>query len=652
MTNQSVDTHIVEVTVYTDRARVTRAGAFAANKGRQQVALEDLPDGLTDSSVSVDLSGARLLSVQVDRVFGRQTSDTNAQTLLDKQEEMQKQLQAIDDVLQTLHNEESFLRSIEVEPQENDEGIEQPIPLEPQSWKVTLDFVSESLVAVRERISKQNRLRTEHIRQMQALNVEIEKVHSYESEARKRVLIEMTSEAGGNVDVKVTYAINGPHWRPSYDVRVDASGKVEIATYAVVAQRTGEDWRNIALGFSTSSPQVGAELPELLVWRLGDQSQYQAMAATTEVGAAGAGFAEGLPEPKKKAKAASGKRGRKDRRPKPPAAPMASRSIAREEMAKSAPMDMSMDADMEAEMAPMMDAPAEPMPMGGEAGGLMVDDYFAEDRRADTGVAQEKLRAQEAQPAPVIQKISDQVWSLPPGARLSFHNVAGGFNWSHVNLYVPSPRYAAGGFDYTYEASNEEDIPSDGRERRVRLGRAAFPVELMYEVVAPLEKQAYLRATVKNDTERPLLAGEAFIFLDEDFIGRAFIDTVAASEELELSLGVDDDLKVERRVDQKAVTKGLISKKDQTHYDIKVTVQSFKKRPVKVRVRDQVPITWQKDDIDIEDIEVSPAPVEEPDRGMHEWVLAIEAGGKQHVNISYLVERPRDFELVEERLYE
>ena len=70
-----------------------------------------------------------------------------------------------------------------------------------------------------------------------------------------------------------------------------------------------------------------------------------------------------------------------------------------------------------------------------------------------------------------------------------------------------------------------------------------------------------------------------------------------------------DEVKVDRKVEQTAENKGiLIGKKEKTVYTITLNVKSFKKRAVDLLIRDQMPITWQKDDISIEKLVVSPEP--------------------------------------------
>ena len=256
-------------------------------------------------------------------------------------------------------------------------------------------------------------------------------------------------------------------------------------------------------------------------------------------------------------------------------------------------------------------------------------------------------------PPPQIKAIGPGMWSLPAGRAFSFvSRESDVFSWSGDVLYCPSPRQSSGGFDYSFKTDRRRTVGSDGKERKVRLAAATFPATLLHEVVAPMDKKAYLKAHVKNDTRQPFLAGEAFVFLDEDFVGRSFFSTVAPTAQLDLSLGVDEDIKIDRRLEQTAETTGLIGKKDRTVFTIVTSVRSYKKRAVEVLLRDQMPITWQKDDITVEKLSLKPEPEEEKplnSQGLYSWRLKIAAGGKDEVKIKYAVEHPRDFELVEQR---
>ena len=74
-------------------------------------------------------------------------------------------------------------------------------------------------------------------------------------------------------------------------------------------------------------------------------------------------------------------------------------------------------------------------------------------------------------------------------------------------------------------------------------------------VVPALATEAYLRATVTNDSPLLLLPGPARVFHETQFVGETSLDTVAAGEEFELQLGVDDQIRVQRELRRRAASR-------------------------------------------------------------------------------------------------
>ena len=71
-TMKTLDTRISEVTVYTDRARVTRRGTVALTGNETELAIASLPATLETESVRATDSGTvavRLLGVRTETVF-------------------------------------------------------------------------------------------------------------------------------------------------------------------------------------------------------------------------------------------------------------------------------------------------------------------------------------------------------------------------------------------------------------------------------------------------------------------------------------------------------------------------------------------------------------------------------------------------------
>ena len=90
-------------------------------------------------------------------------------------------------------------------------------------------------------------------------------------EGHPRRVIEVSLTGDGPLAwVDVEYAVPAARWWPVYTLRVTESGKrAEWWVEALVAQRSGEDWRDARLSLSTADLLYDARLPELRSQRVG-----------------------------------------------------------------------------------------------------------------------------------------------------------------------------------------------------------------------------------------------------------------------------------------------------------------------------------------------------------------------------------------------
>ncbi len=96
-----------------------------------------------------------------------------------------------------------------------------------------------------------------------------------EHELRKTAVISLDKVEGraGAVTLRLEYHVPGARWVPAYALQLDrARGERISATLscrAMVCQRTGEDWDDVALTLTTADVQDWCEIPELQSIRIG-----------------------------------------------------------------------------------------------------------------------------------------------------------------------------------------------------------------------------------------------------------------------------------------------------------------------------------------------------------------------------------------------
>ncbi|KAF8320906.1 hypothetical protein DL93DRAFT_2224604 [Clavulina sp. PMI_390] len=79
-------------------------------------------------------------------------------------------------------------------------------------------------------------------------------------ETAPSVNIFLQAEERGEVDIRLSYIVDGPTWSPAYTLSAisgqdsdNAPSRVQLDYQAIVAQNTGEDWSNVQLMLSTGS---------------------------------------------------------------------------------------------------------------------------------------------------------------------------------------------------------------------------------------------------------------------------------------------------------------------------------------------------------------------------------------------------------------
>jgi uncharacterized protein (TIGR02231 family) len=184
------------------------------------------------------------------------------------------------------------------------------------------------------------------------------------------------------------------------------------------------------------------------------------------------------------------------------------------------------------------------------------------------------------------------------------------------------------------------DILSNGKAHSVALKEIKLPASYRYYAVPRVEKEAFLLAQINDYSKFNLLPGEANIIFEGMYVGKTFINPNQTADTLSLSMGRDKKISIKReKVTDKSGTKFLSTYKEQTFtYDI--TVRNNKKETVEILLKDQYPISTDKE-ITIEVLEKDRAKVNE-ETGIMTWDLKLSPNETKKIRISYLVKYPKD----------
>jgi len=260
---------IKAVTVFPDRAEVTRVVDVAVPAGATTVVIDNLPASLFPESVRVSGEGGK------DVVIGSvETKPVYADAAVSEQE---RQLQAaILELQDRRHNAEDCIASLQVQLDFIATiGRDMPVTANQEIQRGTMDAAKwqAAWTAMSSGAAEAHAgMRAAEI-EMRDIDAKIAKLQQelaqIETGRSATVVARINLEAGAaeSATLRLSYQLPDATWQPLYDARLDSeAGTMSLAQLGQVQQRTGEDWTGVALTLSTAQPSVGASLPELDSW--------------------------------------------------------------------------------------------------------------------------------------------------------------------------------------------------------------------------------------------------------------------------------------------------------------------------------------------------------------------------------------------------
>jgi uncharacterized protein (TIGR02231 family) len=189
----------------------------------------------------------------------------------------------------------------------------------------------------------------------------------------------------------------------------------------------------------------------------------------------------------------------------------------------------------------------------------------------------------------------------------------------------------------TYRPAREVAVPSDGTAHRSTIMAVELPARLDHVTVPLRGPEAYVRATVVNTSEHTLRPGPAAIFHDAEFVGTTALEPWAPGEEVELALGVDDRVRVERELVRRSAGKAVLGGTRRHEAGYKITIGNYGPRTAAVTVLDQVPVS-RDEAITVRDVHTEPKPAEVTDLGEITWKLELRPNETATLSLAFRVD--------------
>jgi len=204
---------------------------------------------------------------------------------------------------------------------------------------------------------------------------------------------------------------------------------------------------------------------------------------------------------------------------------------------------------------------------------------------------------------------------------------------SFFEIAIPSKQNIASSTKYQKKYVKEYDLEGEST------------VSFFYELTPEKANNAFLKARMKNTTELPWLDGEAQMFLDNEFMGKAAIPYTPPGKDRELVLGTESRIiALKELVKKYEETAGVLGGKRRIKYSYKITIENQLPRSENLVVTDSFPVSRnEKIKMEIENISI---PFMKNDefykstafsQGIRKWKLTMDPHAKKAITYDIII---------------
>lgn len=221
---------------------------------------------------------------------------------------------------------------------------------------------------------------------------------------------------------------------------------------------------------------------------------------------------------------------------------------------------------------------------------------------------------------------------------------------------VPQAEARQGMLSNTFHIASLASIPSDNTPHKVSVASVNLKPKFEHVTVPKKAPCAYLKAKVKNASKFMFLTGPTNVFLDNNYVTKSVMNSVAPNEHFETFLGVDNRVKVEYKPLKRYREQiGIISKYVVWNFRQDIQIENFRDNQIKLRLIDQAPNSLDGNIVvKLQQPNLQPIPNPPPEQmpnpylerdGIIHWEIDLAPGKSEAISIQYTVEFPKNIKV-------
>jgi hypothetical protein len=473
--------------------------------------------------------------------------------------------------------------------------------------RAALDFFDAELTKI---TNEELKIKTEisdgetKIRQ---LRNQIGAIQESQNKSTSEIRIRVKAPAAGTATFQVNYLVANAGWYPKYDVRVkNINEPLQLNYKAEVYQNTGVDWKNVKLRFSNANPNQSGQSPNLEKWELN-------FARLTTVNK----FA--LPQtPGTVSGVVLDENG----------SPLPGVSV----LVKGSTIGTATDLEGRYSLT-----------LPGNAQQLVFS--FVGYTLQEQGIqGRSNVSVSMIPDTQMLQEVT--VMGYSDSQKRSMTN-ASTVRIRGANAMEAAPLLTSFIENQTtveIEVAEPYSIKTNGERTLVDLKAYDIPARYRYTAIPKLDKDAFLIAEIAEWNQYSLLEGESNLYFEDGFVGRSILNTAALQDTLQVSMGRDRSIVMQRnKVDQFSKKRTIGSNITESR-GYEIILKNNKSQAVTLLVKDQIPVSVNSN------IVVTPGEVNggtlDPQTGIVTWEITLAPGVQQKLSLQYEVKYPKSERLI------
>ena len=583
LTNQ-----IKEVTLFLSGAQVFESATGSLPAGESVLLVKGLSPFLDEKSIQVKGQGnftIQAVNKRLDFLHEKEEGE-KAKTLEKEIAEIEKRQSNLRNRIQVLGTKMSVLSA-------NKSIGSSQAGTSMTALKATLDFFDAEHTKIANEELQINAQLTANDQEIEALRNQLYALQQSDDKAKAEIRIRVKATGSGPATFQINYLVSNAGWYPKYDVRVKSiTDPLQLQYKAEVFQNTGADWKNVKLRFSNANPNQGGQAPIIDKWEL-NYARYTTVNKFAVPQTPGSISGLVLDE---------------QGQPLPGTAVLVKGTT------------IGTTTDLEGRYS--LTLPTKAKTLVFSFVGMRMEELPIQGRSSlNVTLMQDTQMLSEV----VVTGSYRQMEKKALGASMDAAPLMTSFveNQTTVEIQVAEPY----------------SIKTNGERTLVDLKTYEIPATYRYSAIPKLEKDAFLLAEMADWSQYSLLEGESNLYFEDGFVGRSILNPAALQDTLQISMGRDRSIVMQReKVDQFSKKRTIGSNITESR-GYEITLKNNKSQAVTLQLKDQIPVSVNST-IAVTTGELSGG-VLDPVTGIVTWEISLPPGGQQKLSLRYEVKYPK-----------